>query len=287
METAYMNTSSSKVIGLWCTRQLQEWDTAHRRWTIMTSAGPTRVVALGHEHEPGPTVVVIPGTNMNTAASLPFLARLATRHRVIALDVPGQPGLSAPQRPRKDRLAWYGHWIGEALEQTVPDTAVLLGHSLGGAIALACPPRRVAGRVLVAPAGLVRLKVPPRLLAATMTWLAAPAHDRTQRLLRLMTGPEQTVAPHLTEWMTLVARYCRTTLAPAPLAPAVLERCRSAPCVVATGSHDIFLPPDRLEPAVRELLGSELHVLEGCGHLAFDDDPAGVVALVDDLTGRL
>lgn len=285
--SAYINTPSGEVIGLWCTERLQEWDTAHRRWTITTSAGPTRVVALGHEHESGPTVVVVPGTNMNTAASLPFLAELAARYRVIALDVPGQPGLSAPQRPRKDRLAWYGRWLDEVLEQTVPDTAVVLGHSLGGAIALACPSERIAGRILIAPAGLVRLKVPPRLLAATLAWLAAPSPDRTHRLLHLMTGPTHPVAPHLVEWMTLVGRYCRTTLAPAPLAPALLDRCRSTPCVVATGAHDIFLPPNRLEPAVRDPLGTELRVLEGCGHLALDDDPAGVVELVDDLTGRL
>lgn len=287
MVSTYVNAPSGEVIGLWCTEQLQDWNTAHRRWTITTSAGATRVVALGHEHESGPTVVVVPGTNMNTAASLPFLAELAAHYRVIALDVPGQPGLSASHRPRRDRLNWYGRWLVEVLEQTVPEPAVLLGHSLGGAIALACPPERVAGRVLVAPAGLVRLKVPPRLLAATLAWLAAPSPDRTQRLLRLMTGPEQPVSAHLVEWMTLVARYCRTTLAPAPLAPELLDRCRSTPCVVATGSHDIFLPPDRLAPAVRDLLGTELRLLEGCGHLALDDDPAGVVALVDDLTGRL
>lgn len=287
MGSAYINTPSGEVIGRWCTEQLQDWDTTHRRWTITTSAGPTHVVTLGPTHESAPTVVVIPGTNMNTAASLPFLAELATRYRVIALDTPGQPGLSAPQRPRKDRLPWYGRWLDEALEQTVPDTAVLLGHSLGGAIALACPSERIAGRVLVAPAGLVRLKVTPRLLAATMAWLAAPSPGHTHRLLHLMTGPEQSVAPHLVEWMTLVARYCRTTLAPSPLPPELLESCRSVPCVVATGSHDIFLPPARLEPAVRDLLGTELRILPNCGHLALDDDPAGVVELVDHLTGHL
>ena len=286
MKSAYINTPSGEVIGRWCTEQLREWDTAHQRRTITTSAGPTHIVTLGPTHESAPTVVVIPGTNMNTAASLPFLAELATRHRVIALETPGQPGLSAPQRPSKDRLTWYGRWLDETLEQTVPDTAVLLGHSLGAAIALACPSERIAGRVLVAPAGLVRLKVTPRLLTATMAWLAAPSPDHTHRLLHLMTGPEQSVTPHLVEWMTLVARYCRTTLAPTPLPPGLLGSCRSVPCVVATGSHDIFLPPARLEPAVRDLLGTELRVLPNCGHLALDDAPAGVVELVDHLTGH-
>ncbi|WP_327147051.1 alpha/beta fold hydrolase [Nocardia sp. NBC_01329] len=287
MGSVYLNTPSGEVIHLWCTEQLQGWDTAYQRRTIATSAGPTRVVALGDAHGSGPTVVVIPGTNMNTAATLPFLSELATRHRVVALDVPGQPGLSAPQRPRRDRMTWYGRWLDEVLEETVPDTAVLIGHSLGGAIALTCSSQRVAGRVLIAPAGLARLAVPPRLLAVTLAWLASPSRERTHRLLRLMTGPTRTVTPHLVEWMTLVARYCRTTLAPAPLASALLNSGRSVPCIVATGSHDIFLPPRRLEPAVRNLLGTELRVLPDCGHLALDDNPAGVVELIDELSGRI
>ncbi|WP_030523511.1 alpha/beta fold hydrolase [Nocardia rhamnosiphila] len=287
MASAYVNTASGEVIRLWCTEQLQNWRTTHRRWTIATSAGPTRMVALGHAHKSGPVVVVVPGTNMNTAACLPFLAELATRYRVIAVDIPGQPGLSASQRPRRDRMTWYARWLDEVLAQTVPETAVLLGHSLGGAIALAATSQRVVGRVLIAPAGLVRLAVPPRLLAATLAWLAAPSPERTDRLLQLMTAPTHAADPHLVEWMTLVARYCRTTLAPAPLAPELLDSCRSVPCVVATGAHDIFLPRGRLEPAVRDRFGTELRVLADCGHLALDDNPTAVIELLDDLTGRL
>jgi pimeloyl-ACP methyl ester carboxylesterase len=184
-------------------------------------------------------------------------------------------------------MAWYARWLDEALEQAVPGTAVLLGHSLGGAIALACSSERVTGRVLIAPAGLVRLAVPPRLLTATLGWLAAPSTARTERLLQLMTSPTRSATPHLIEWMTLVARYCRTTLAPAPLDPAILVGHQSVPTVVATGSHDILLPPRRLEPAVRDLLGTDLHVIPDCGHLALDEHPARVADLLDELTGPL
>ncbi|WP_431939124.1 alpha/beta fold hydrolase [Nocardia grenadensis] len=140
---------------------------------------------------------------------------------------------------------------------------------------------------MIAPAGLTRLAVPPCLLAATVTWPAAPSRDHAIRLLQLMTGPTRGVAPHLVDWMPLVARYCRTTLAPAPLAPALLDSCRSTPCLVATGADDIFLPPRRLERAVHDRLGTHLRILPDCGHLALDDDPAGVVNLVDELSGHI
>ncbi|NEW27707.1 alpha/beta fold hydrolase [Nocardia cyriacigeorgica] len=287
MRSAYLNAPSRELIRLWCNTQLQDSAISHRQWSITTSAGLTSVVELGHAREPEPVIVVVPGTNMNTAASLPFLAELASRRRIIALDIPGQPGLSASQRPSRDRMTWYGRWLDETLEQTVPNRAVLLGHSLGGAIALACSSQRIAGRVLVAPAGLVRLAVPPRLLTATLRWLAAPSYTSTGRLLQLMTSPTRGATPDLVEWMTLVARYCRTTLAPAPLSPQLLAGCRSVPTLVATGSRDIFLPPQRLRPAVSAHLGTELRVIADCGHLALDDHPTRVADLVDELAASI
>ncbi|ONM50018.1 hypothetical protein B0T44_14355 [Nocardia donostiensis] len=285
MTSIYRSAEGQRVIRAWCERRLDEWDVRHRRWNISTAAGPTSVVAVGTETPgPRPPVVVVPGTNMNTAVCLDFLAALAARWPVIALDVPGQPGLSAEQRPRKDRMDWYGRWLSEVVEHVSPGRVVVAGHSLGGAIALACPSDRIAARVLVAPAGLMRLSVPPKLLAATGPWLVTPGPVPTRRLLEQMTAPGGHIPEHLCDWMTLVARHCRTSLAPAPLDSATLADQRTAPCVVATGAHDVFLPPRRLGPAVRRRLGADLHTLEGCGHLALDEDPERIVDLVSGVT---
>ncbi|WOT39634.1 alpha/beta fold hydrolase [Streptomyces coeruleorubidus] len=79
---------------------------------------------------------------------------------------------------------------------------------------------------------------------------------------------------------TLVARCCHSSLAPPPLPPELLAERRSAPCLVATGRHDVFLPPQRLGPAARRHLGARLHVMDNARHLMLDESPGEVVALV-------
>ena len=80
--------------------------------------------------------------------------------------------------------------------------------------------------------------------------------------------------------MALAARHCRSTLAPPPLPTDALARWADTPLEVATGQHDRFLPPERLEPVVRQVLGRSLRVLPGVGHLAVDERPEDVIDLV-------
>lgn len=71
-----------------------------------------------------------------------------------------------------------------------------------------------------------------------------------------------------------------SSLAPPPLPPELLAERRSVPCLVATGRHDVFLPPQRVAPAAQRHLGAVLHVLEGSGHLLLDESPDEIVTLV-------
>lgn len=94
----------------------------------------------------------------------------------------GAPGLSVDVRPRRGRSAWYGQWLSEALEQSVPCEILAMGHSLGEAIVLASASARIVGRVLLSNAGLSACriaKVPPRLRGRR-----PPCHDRRRREAR-------------------------------------------------------------------------------------------------------
>ena len=190
--------------------------------------------------------MVVPGTNFNAATSLPLATVLAARWPTYVVDVPGQPGLSTGDRPGRHRLARYGQWLHEVLDEISPGPTILVGHSLGGAIALACDVPQLIGRVLVSPPGLTRLKVTGRVLAASLPWLARPTEARSATLLRQMHGAGRQPSAELVTWMTLLARSCRSSLAPAPLSEGTLSRARRVTNVVATGEHDVFLPPSRL-----------------------------------------
>ncbi|MCC9706656.1 alpha/beta hydrolase [Streptomyces sp. MNU76] len=281
MPSIYRGPADRRRVRDWCLERLDSWDVPHRRGEIRTEAGVTSVLLVGAEPvASSSTVVLVPGTNTNGAVCRHLAGALAARWPTVVLDVPGQPGLSADVRPRRGRSAWYGRWLTEALEQAVPGPALLVGHSLGGAVVLASDSPRIAGRLLLSSAGLVRLRVPLGVVAATVPWLARPTLPRTARLLRRMTAFDERVPDELTEWMTLVARSCRSSLAPPPLPPGLLARRRSVPCVVATGRHDVFLPPQHIGPAAQRHLGARLHVMDDSGHLLLDESPDEVVALV-------
>ncbi|WP_318212946.1 alpha/beta hydrolase [Streptomyces sp. SJL17-1] len=269
----------------WCEERLDAWPVPHRRTRVETSAGLTSVI----QPEPGPgvghgSIVLIPGTNMNAAVSLGFAKALARVGPLTVLDVPGQPGLSSGERPRRRRMDWYGQWLTETLAQVTSEPAVVVGHSLGGAIALASGSDLIAGRVLVSSAGLVRLRVDASVMGATMPWLLRPTVARAERLLRHMSSPGAAVPEELSRWMALVGSSCHSSLAPAPLPSAVLARARNVPNMVVVGSHDAFLAPGRLGPVAERRLGTVLRVLDGTGHLLPEESPEHLASLVSEFS---
>ncbi|MDX2757140.1 alpha/beta fold hydrolase [Streptomyces europaeiscabiei] len=287
MPSLYRGAECQQRVRNWCLEQLDEWHLPHQRHEIPTTAGVTSVITVGPEPAPAaPTLVLVPGTNTNGSTYRHISEALAAHWPTVVLDVPGQPGLSADVRPRRGRSLWYGRWLIETLEQVVPGPAVVVGHSLGGAIVLAADSPRIVGRVLLSSAGLVRLLVPPAVVAATVPWLVRPSVPRAARVLRRMVAPGGRVPDELAEWMALVARCCHSSLAPPPLPPRLLAARRSVPCLVATGRHDVFLPPHRVAPAAQRHLGTTLHVLDDSGHLLLDEAPDKIVALVESVLAR-
>lgn len=282
MISVYRSEQARAEVRRWCVSRIEDAGMARARSEVVTSAGVTGVVTAGPEPCDGePSVVLLPGTNMNAALCLPVADALARERRVVVLDLPGQPGLSADRRPRAKRSFWYGKWLTEALARAVPGPVVVVGHSLGGAVALASDSPQIVGRVLLSSAGLIRLRVPVPLLAATVPWLLRPTVARSAALVRRMAAPGQGhVADGLGEWMDLVGRCCRTSLAPPPLPSGLLELRRSVPTLVVAGRSDPFLPPRHLGPAARRRLGAEFRVIEGAGHLLLDEAPEAVRAAV-------
>lgn len=194
----------------------------------------------------------------------------------MVLDVPRRPGPSTDIRPRRRRSVWYRQWLTEALEQTVPGKALVIGHSLGGAIVLASASPRIAWRVVLSSAGLVRPLVPSAVMVATVPWLTRPTVPRTARMLRPMVAPGGRVPDELAECTALARRgCCHSSLAPPPLPRALLAKRRTVPCPVATGRY-VFPPPQRVGPTAQRHLDTRLHVRSE--QLRLDEAPDEIVA---------
>lgn len=278
--TVYKNPRGQRAVRQWCAEALARVDFSIMNATLDTSVGRVELTSAGSGR---PRVVMVPGTGFNAAVALPWLQALSIHWATTVVDLPGQPGLSDPRRPRRARLAWYGRALDEILAAMDVDRVVLVGNSLGAAVALAANSPRIMARVLVSPAGFIRLRVDPKLALASAVWLLRPTVEHTRRLLRLFVAPGADAPETEVEWMTLMATCCRTTLAPPPLSAELLARRAERPCVVGVGEHDRFLPPHRLAPAVRRTMNLDVRVFSGVGHLITSAHLHEVVSLVAEV----
>lgn len=280
MPTVYKDAQGEQAVRRWCAEILARAEFPVLNQTVRTSVGQVSLTSAGNGRT---RIVLVPGTGSNAAVALNWLHALSARWATTVVDLPGQPGLSDPRRPRRSRLAWYSQALNETLAAMDADGVVVVGNSLGAAVALAADSPRIAGRVLVSPAGLIRLTVDPEVALASAVWLLRPTAEHTRRMLRLFVAPGTEPPEIEVEWMTLMATCCHTTLAPPPLPTELLARRAQQPCVIGVGEHDRFLPPARLGPAMRRTMNLELRVLRNLGHLTTPDHLDKVVSLVAEV----
>ncbi|MEA2480947.1 MAG: hypothetical protein QOJ07_2869 [Thermoleophilaceae bacterium] len=120
-----------------------------RYGTVETRLGAVSKVEAGE----GPPVLMLHGLGGTKASFLPTIAALADRHRVIAIDQPGF-GDSAKPFPAPYDARFFARWVEATFEALELDRAHVIGHSMGGRVALEFGLRRpdlVAGLVLMTP----------------------------------------------------------------------------------------------------------------------------------------
>lgn len=212
---------------------------------------------------PGPTVVLLHGAGGNADTWAPVL-EAGLPGDVWALDLPGRGGSTGPARQSAEETAAWLESVAEAAGWAAP---ILVGHSYGGAVALAFAlqaPHRVGGLGLVASGG--RLRVAPAILEAV-----AQATDEAPFPLDFGFGPN--TPPGVVEAYGAAAR---TTPAASTLADwqacdrfDVLERLGEvrAKTLVLHGSEDALTPAKHQRRLAEALLRAERVELEGLGHM--------------------
>jgi pimeloyl-ACP methyl ester carboxylesterase len=253
----------------------------------------------------GPPLVLIHGIGDSSATWAPVIGELARRHLVIAPDLLGH-GSSA--KPRADySVAAYANGVRDLLGVLGVERATLVGHSLGGGVAMQFAyqfPERTERLVLVGSGG-AGPDVTPVLRAMTLPGAAMALHllrlpgARLQvgvvvaALRALGTGLGQDGADLLRMVdalpdATARAAFIRTLRAVVDWRGQVvtwLDRCyltRGMPTLLVWGERDAIVPVAHARRAHAAMPGSRLVVFDGAGHFPFHTDPLRFVAVVED-----
>ena len=211
--------------------------------------------------------------------SFPAELRLHAGFNPVLPDLPGH-GKSAGQG-RSD-IAEYAHDMLALLDALEVGSAVLVGHSMGGAIAqwLALHyPERVAGLALICTGA--RLPVNPALIES----IAAAPDATIMQLLRWMWA--QGADEELVAASEAILRDCDTAVLRGDFLACAGFDIRAqlgeirAPTLVVTGELDKMTPPKLGAELADGIPNARLRVIPGAGHMAHLEQPRAVASEID------
>jgi pimeloyl-ACP methyl ester carboxylesterase len=248
-----------------------------------------------------PTVLLLHGQPGGAADWNRVIAGVDGRADVLAVDRPGWDGVTGPRDLAGNAGAALAVLDGRGVEH-----AVVVGHSLGGAVAAwlaATRPDRVAALVLAAPAANLAA------LYATDRWMAAPvAGDLAAAAVLGGLGLALAIAPvrrRIADAARIDETYLRTAGA-AVRRPSAwrayaaeqralvrdlpeLERrldAISAPTTIIAGTHDRIVPARATRRLSQQIPGAHLQHSTAAGHLVPQRDPGLIVAAILAALGR-
>jgi pimeloyl-ACP methyl ester carboxylesterase len=192
-----------------------------------------------------------------------------------AVDLPGH---GRSEGTGRDSVAAYGDWIVAFLSAAGLEQAVLVGHSMGGAIAMDVAlryPERVAGLGLVATGA--RLRVAPAILEG----IRKDKEGAVRLIAEWAYGPEVPAV-----MVRLGQRQIGET--PAEVLYGDYAACDAfdvmgrlgeiaVPTAVVCGTKDRMTPQKYAVYMRDQIAGATLHLVEGAGHMVMVEKPQAVV----------
>jgi len=252
---------------------------------VETPYGPIQVLEAGPRE--APPVVLIHGFGSDYQSFLLLQPLLASRFFTLAIDLPGHGG-STKNLPGPDPAS-LAKAVSAAMTARGIEAAHLVGHSLGGAVALALAeqePARALALTLISPAGLG-----PEINAEFIAGFIAARRPRAlATVLALLFADEKTPVGHeVVEAVLRAKRLDGAEAALSAIAAANFPAGRQAyslrhvlddparPANVVWGRHDRIIPASQ---AGRLPAHVKVAIYEDAGHVAHMEKPEQVARLI-------
>jgi pyruvate dehydrogenase E2 component (dihydrolipoamide acetyltransferase) len=263
------------------------------REELVTLADGRSIAALVAGPGDAPKIVFIHGLGGSLSTWQMVLGELADRYRVAAIDLPGhgQSDKSAPDVADYS-VPGLAAAIAEALRALKVTPAIVVGHSLGGAVAMEVAvehPADVAGLVLVDSAGL------GNEIAGVLIDLmeGVPGKETARGLLELFFEDQRLVADRGIDEMAQTQVSPGAWEAQRAVAAAAFDRSGQrltirgrvgdveCPTLVVWGAKDRVIPLDHAIAALSALPDAVLRIMPVVGHVPQVEDAPGLARAID------
>ena len=249
-------------------RELQgKVEYSYRDRFVDTSFGKTYLFEAGDPDKP--TVVLIHGSCSNSSMWFGDMKALSDFYHVISVDVVGDAGSSEPNRldPKTDE---FTDWLKEVFDGIGIEKAILMGNSMGGWISLQFAsrfPERVSHLILLAPAGIV----PVKLSFILKTILYLMSGKKGQKAMREMIFGSDKIPEEAIRGTELIGEnFNPLTGALPPLTDQQIERL-TMPVLYIAGLLDVITDVEKASERLRKSVPhAEIRIIENNGHVVYN-----------------
>ena len=229
---------------------LAHWPVPCQTFTLPTRHGETFVIASGERS--APPLVLLHGSASNAVSWVGDVVEYSQNFRTYAVDLPGEPGKSAENRPAWDGPG-FAEWLEDVLDGLKIQKTALLGLSQGGWTALrftTTRPERVSRLVLLAPGG-VRPTRPSFIFKAVILSLAG--RRGAERINRIVYG-NQSIHPEAVKFMDAIMTHFKPRIDKEYLFSDDELKRLNMPTLLIGGRQDALFPMESIIVRMQKLV---------------------------------
>jgi pimeloyl-ACP methyl ester carboxylesterase len=271
MSAIYRSEAGARAVRERYLQFLDRWPVPGERLTLPTREGETFVMASGPKD--APALLLFHGSGANATMWMRDVVEWSRHLRVFAVDMIGEPGLSAPSRPPLASEA-YALWLDDVMRGLGCERAAICGVSLGGWLALDYAtrrPERVERLALLCPGGVGRQKKGWMLFLPLMFLGRWGRRKMRERILGRAPSDASPAMRQMSEFVSLIFANFRPRRDTLPaFSDEALQRL-AMPLFVILGGRDVLLDTRetrrRFERNVKQ---AGIRFIPDAGHLIHD-----------------
>jgi pimeloyl-ACP methyl ester carboxylesterase len=247
------------------------------------------LISAGDSGAQKQSLVFIHGSGGDHTAWLNQYAQLKKKYNIVAVDLPGH---GRSEGSGESHVKDYGVWINKLLDALKLNESIIVGHSLGAAIALQLAidhPEKIAGIVCLG--GGMKMPVNPFFLDFLKTSPAQMPAEITELICKYSLAKEN--RPQFSAVLQKSISGSKVDILYGDLSACdemdltgEAEKIK-VPALIICGAEDKMTPPDLSRALAANIRGSNLEIIANAGHMVMLEQPAAFRKALEKFTASI